>query len=441
MRKLRHILLSAGGMNALSSVLAVVLGLFAGFIILLISNPSQAVYGFVTILTGGALSMRSLGQVLTLATPIILTGLSVGFAGKTGLFNIGATGQFTFGMFGSILTAVKLATVLPGPLLLISALLAGVLAGALWGLIPGMLKALRNVHEVISCIMMNYIGVYLVNFLIREWGLNDTTRNSTLRVPGNSELPKLGLDTFFSESTSRGHVLTSSVGSGILIAILVCIIFYIVLEKTKFGYELKACGFNHEAARYAGINEKKGVMLSMVIAGGLAGLGGALVALSGTGRGIDIVDMLAAEGFQGIPVALLGLFNPIGIIFSGFLIAYFKESGFILQLTYPREIVDIIVAVIIYFSALALLLKGLVQFVFRERKRKRDDPGGDNHTNDADSGGAGLGDTGLGGTGGLGGTVLDNADSDNDGLSNAGITETGFGDAGSSTLGGAENGS
>ena len=356
-----------GGMDALSSVMAIIAGLIAGFVILLISNPSQSLGGFVTILTGGFSDMFNLGQVLYYATPIIMTGLSVGFAGKTGLFNIGASGQFTSGMFAAILVAIK-CSALPNALLCFLALVAGVIAGAIWGMIPGMLKALRNVHEVIACIMMNYIGMYLVNYLIKEAKIYDQLRNMTMRVPNNANLPTLGLEKLFSTMTDQGGVRPSSVGSGILIAIIVCVILYIVLEKTKFGYELKSCGFNREAARYAGINENRGIILSMVIAGALAGLGGALLALAGSGRGVTVVDVLANEGFQGIPVALLGLFNPIGILFSGVLIAYLTQSGFLLQrLNFAPEIIEIIVSIIIYFSALALLLKGAIQFFIKDK--------------------------------------------------------------------------
>jgi len=358
-------------MNAMSSVMAVLVGLVAGFVILLVSNPSQAVAGFVTILTGGFSDMFNFGMVLYYATSLILTGLSVGFAMKTGLFNIGASGQFTFGMYTAILVAVHF-SFLPPWARCIAALLGGTLAGAVWGTIPGMLKALRNVHEVISCIMMNYIGMYLVNYLIGVTGIYDLLRNMTVRVPVEANLPSLGLNQLFSTVTEHGSVRNSSVGSGILIAIAVGILMYIILEKTAFGYELKSCGFNREAARYAGINENRGVILSMTISGALAGLGGALIALSGTGKGIAVVDVLAGEGFQGIPIALLGLSNPLGILFSGTLIAYFQQSGFLLQRHgFAPEVIEIIVAVIIYFSALALLLKSFVSYLMRGKKEKR----------------------------------------------------------------------
>lgn len=314
--------------------------------------------------------MFNIGQVLYYAAPIIMTGLSVGFAGKTGLFNIGASGQFTFGMYASILAAVKL-SFLPPFLLCVTAVASGVLAGALWGLIPGILKALRNVHEVIACIMMNYIGMHLVNYLIRQTDIYDQLKNMTVRVPVNANISRLGLDAFFSVETASGSLRLSSAGGGIIIAVVASILLFVLLEKTKFGYELKSCGFNRDAARYAGINENRGIMLSMAIAGALAGLGGALIALAGTGRGIAVIDVLAHEGFQGIPVALLGLNNPIAIVFTGILVAYLTQSGFLLQrLNFAPEIIDIIIAVIIYFSALSLLIQGAVKFIFKIKKEK-----------------------------------------------------------------------
>ncbi|MCL2051190.1 MAG: ABC transporter permease [Lachnospiraceae bacterium] len=370
MKNERSFLSSFNGMGVLSSVIAVLIGLFAGLIILLLSNPSQGFAGFIIVLTGGFSDLFNLGQVLYYATPIIMTGLSVGFAGKTGLFNIGASGQFTFGMYAAILVAVRLSH-LPGPILCIAALLAGLAAGALWGFVPGLLKALCNVHEVIACIMMNYIGMYLVNYLIVVTEIYDRNKNMTTSVPSRVNLPTLGLDTLFSAATTGGAVRPSSVGSGILIAVITCIFIYIILEKTKFGYELKSCGYNREAAHYAGINEKKGIMLSMAIAGGLAGLGGAMLALAGAGRGIKVVDVLVPEGFMGIPVALLAFNNPLGIIFTGFLIAYLSQSGFLLQrLAFAPEIIEIIIAIIIYFSALALLLQGVIQYFMRGKKQK-----------------------------------------------------------------------
>ena len=347
--------------NVLSSVTAILTGLLAGFIILLASNASQALHGFGAILTGGFSSMRDFGQVLYFSTPIIMTGLSVGFSSKTGLFNIGAAGQFIVGAYAAVLVGVKCGF-LPGHLHWMAALAAALIAGAVWGAIPGLFKALFNVNEVIACIMMNYIGTYLVNFLITKT-IFDSLRNQSMRVMETANLPKIGMDKVF-----RDGFNVSSANCGVFIAIAFAVLVFIILEKTSFGYELKACGFNREAARYAGISEKRSIVLSMTIAGAMAGLGGALLFLAGSGKGITVVDVLAQEGFNGIPVALLGLNNPLGIIFSGMLVAYLNVGGFNMQLyNFAPQVIEIIIGVIIYFSAFALLVKNFFNSL---KKRK-----------------------------------------------------------------------
>lgn len=338
-----------------SSLIAIFVGLLFGFIILLVSNPGQALSGFFAILGGGFANMKNLGQVLYFATPLIMTGLSVGFANRTGLFNIGASGQFIVGAFAAVYVGVKW-KFLPGAAHWIVALLAAMLVGALWGLIPGILKAVCNVNVVISCIMMNYIGMYGVNLLVSNT-VFDSLKNQSKKVASTAVLPKLGMDQIFRDGNSA-----SSVNTGIFLAILAGILIFIILEKTTFGFELKACGFNSEACRYAGMSEKRNIVLSMAIAGALAALGGALLYLAGSGKGIEVVDVLAPEGFNGIPIALLGLNNPIGILFSGTFIAYLKVGGDQMQLyNFVPEVVDIIISVIIYFSAFALLFKGFIK--------------------------------------------------------------------------------
>ena len=357
-----------GFTSFMGSVLAILCGLAVGFIVLLISNPANAVNGFISILTGAFSDMKNLGQVFYSATPIILTGLSVGFANKTGLFNIGGPGQFVVGAYVAVLIGVK-CTFIPGPLLWLACLAGAMLAGALWGFVPGFLKAVCNVNEVIACIMMNYIGMYGVNFLVVET-IFDSQKNQSLPVAANANAPKLGMDQIF-----RSGASASSVNAGIFVAILAGIIIYFLIEKTKFGYELKACGYNRDAAKYAGINEKRSIILSMVIAGSLCALGGACLYLAGAGKGIEVVDTLAAEGFNGIPVALLGLNNPIGIIFAGLFMAYLNQGGFNMQLYgFAPQVIEIIIAVIIYFAAFSLLLRGLVSRVVK-RAGKNKTPG------------------------------------------------------------------
>lgn len=347
----------------LSSVFAIVIGLLVGFLILLLCNHTQALPGFLMILTGAVThGMKGIGQVFYYATTLILTGLSVGFAFKTGLFNIGAQGQFLAGAFGAVAVGITMTNL--GPIHWVVALLAGVLCGAVWGLVPGVLKAFFNVNEVISAIMMNYISLYFVNWTVKgNKALFNNLRNESYNVADSATIPKLGLDKIFDGS---------SVNSGILIAILVVILIYIILNKTTFGYEMKAVGFNRDASKYAGINEKKNIICSMLIAGAIAGLAGALLYLAGSGKHIEIVDVLGSEGFNGISVALLGLCHPIGVLFAGLFIAYLQSGGFYLQLfEFSTEIIDIIIAVIIYFSAFALLVKNVIA---RIQKKKGGNP-------------------------------------------------------------------
>ena len=264
-------------------------------------------------------------------------------------------------------------TFLPAPWHWIIALLGAAVVGGLWALIPGILKAYMNVHEVISTIMMNYIGMYLANFMVKAT-IYDSKQALSMNVTDSAVLPKAGLDKiFYNRMGVSDSIDLSTVNCGIYIAILVAIVMYIVLNKTTFGYELKACGFNQNASKYAGISEKRSIVLSMVIAGALSGLGGGLLYLSGaSGRHIKVVDVLAAEGFNGIPVALLGLSNPIGIIFSAVFIAYITLGGNYLQtLDFVPEIIDIIVACIIYFSAFSLILRGILPRFIKWIKARR----------------------------------------------------------------------
>jgi simple sugar transport system permease protein len=349
--------------SALSSVIAIAIGLFVAFIILFITNPSNAVNGFIGLVSRPVSNMKQVGDVLFVATPIMMTGLSVAFAGKTGLFNIGATGQFLFGGYFAVLVGVK-CPFIPGPLLCFAAIFAAFIAGAVWGSIPGLLKAFRNVNEVISCIMLNYISMFLVNYLVLNTVWNKLHNNS-VAVAAHANLPKMGLGNIFKSGT-----LVSAVNSGIFVAVLAAVVIYIILQKTTLGYELKACGYNKDAARYAGINERRSIITAMSISGGLAGLGGALLYLSGAGIHIEVVDVLTPYGFQGIPVSLLALHNPIGVIFSSIFVAYISVGGNFMQLFgYTPQIVDIIIAVIIYFSAFALLMKGYIQRIAKKITR------------------------------------------------------------------------
>lgn len=345
--------------SLLSSLIAIGCGLLFGLIIIFIANSGQALKGFSILLQGGFYKgIKSTGQVLYLAVPIMMTGLSVAFAFKCGLFNIGTPGQYIVGAFSAVFVAMN-CDFIPNSILWIVCLIAGGLAGALWAIVPGVLKAFKNVNIVISCIMMNYIGMLLVIEGVKRYIYNPMGAES-VSVPMSKAIPQAGLDKIFDGA---------NINLGTIIAILLCIVAYIIMNKTTFGYELKACGYNSEASRYAGMNEKKCVILSMAIAGFLAGIGGAILYMSGTGATIQTAEKLAVEGFNGIPVALLGFNNPLGVIASSIFIGYINLGGNYMQsVNIAVEIIDIIVASIIYFSSFTLYIKLLMD----RKKTKRE---------------------------------------------------------------------
>lgn len=356
-QKINNILKHPSASNVLSSVFAILLGLLLGFIILLISNYKQAIPGFFTILRGGLSGGgRGIGQVIYYSTPIMMTGLSVAFAFRNGMFNIGTPGQFIMGALAAVFVGVK-ATFLPAPIHWVAGLLAAFIVGGLWAVIPAVLKAYLNVNEVIATIMMNYIGMYAANNLVTVT-VYDMLRNQSQNVVDAANIPKMGLNVLFKGSSANG---------GFFVAVLVVIIIYIILEKTTFGFELKACGLNKDASKYAGINERRSIIISFVIAGALAGLGGGLLYLSGAGKYIEVVDVLSPEGFMGIPVALLGLSNPFGVLLSALFIAYITVGGFYMQIyEYSPEVIEIIISAIIYFSAFALFFKNLTSTISKK---------------------------------------------------------------------------
>ncbi len=341
-----------------SSVLAIISGLLFGLIIMIITNPLESIPAFFTIIFSG---FTDIGRVLEIATPIILTGLSVGFAFKTGLFNIGAAGQLMVGAIAAIYVGVEW-TFLPSSIHWLIALLAAGVAGAFWGAIPGFLKAYRNVHEVVATIMMNYIGLYFVSYMV-EYRLYDLENARSLTVKESAIIPYYGLDKLF----GRGDV-----NFGFIISLISVLIIFIILSKTTFGYQLKAVGYNKDASKYAGINEKNGIVLAMVISGLLAGLAGATIFLTGvSGRHLETTEVLVSEGFDGIPVALIGLSHPFGILFSALFIGLLEQGGFYMQgFNFAPEIIDIITSSIIYFSALVILFKGFIVKLYKKNNMK-----------------------------------------------------------------------
>lgn len=379
--------------SLLASLICIFVGLVIGFVVLLVlgwitmAQDGSAVTlsemvaktwasGFQPILHGGffktanTMGMGVRSEILQ-AAPLIMTGLSVAFAFKTGLFNIGAAGQYTVGAFFALYSSLMLK--LPWW----ACLLAATLGGALWGAIPGFFKAYLNVNEVITAIMFNWIGLYGVNTLIYQAGTGpmfntNTTKTYTIKqVSPESLIPSFNVNV--KGEAYFGKMFLPTIG--IFIAIAVAVVIWVILNKTTFGYELKACGHNKDAAKYAGINDKRNIVLSMTIAGALAGLGAGLFYLSGSKEWEPLVSTaLPAVGFNGISVALLASSNPIGCIFSALFISHITVGGGVMDASvFPSEVADIISGVVIYLCAFSMLFKNkIAKLVTRKPKGKED---------------------------------------------------------------------
>ena len=377
-----------GTRTVLASILSIIIGLAVGSIIVLIVGAASAnisgastwdgirlvLFGILS--TGrdasGALAFgfnpTSIGNMLFRATPLIMTGLSVAVAYKTGLFNIGAPGQYLMGTMASLMLALGIPSeTVPPTIIWIIAFLGGMAAGALWGAIPGFVKAYLNINEVLASIMTNWIAANVVTWAFEASNFKNlvegTKSGYVYRTEYNNVVtPKLGLDEIFP---------SSQVNAGILIAIVIAILMYILMSKTTLGYQLKACGSNRHAARYAGIKDKRNIVLSMAIAGALSAGGAALYYLSGnTEFAWQTYQSLPDTGFNGIPVALLAACNPIGVIFTGIFMSMLDIAGTQLTALTPfnEYITDVVIAAIVYLSAFSLVIK---MFISGGRKRKK----------------------------------------------------------------------
>ena len=376
--------------SVLASLISILVGLVVGAIAVFLVGIFKDTIGvkgawegvrliFIGILSTGRDALGSLtwgynavnlGDMLFRATPLIMAGLSVSVAFKTGLFNIGAPGQYLMGTMVALSIALSIPSdKVPAWIIWIIAFLAAMLAGALWGAIPGFVKAVFNINEVIACIMTNWIAANLVTwFFDGSVFCNQVEAGKTGYIYktsfNNVATTKLGLDKVFKGSQVNG---------GILIAIVIAVLVYVMMNKTTLGYQLKACGANRHAAKYAGIKDKRNIILSMAIAGSLAAAGAALYCLSGNTEFFwSTYQSLPATGFNGIPVALLALNNPIGVIFSGIFMAMLSTVG--MQLTnltaYNEYITDVIIGVIVYLSAFALFIKTWISSRKKEAAKK-----------------------------------------------------------------------
>ena len=351
-----------GFQTLLSSLICVLGGLIIGYIVLLLIEPSGAFGAIIAIMKSffrypGKMMLKYFGQTLVRTVPLLMCSLSVLFAYKVGMFNIGVAGQYVAGACGCLYAA--LAWKLPW----LPCLLIGMVAAGLLGAISGLLRTKCNVNVVISGIMLNWITLYLTNLILGK--VKSPNSPYTLELRGNNPgamLPRMGLDKLFNNE--------KSVTIAIPLAVIIAVAVWFVLNKTKFGYELKATGHNYHAARYAGMKENWNIILTMFISGALAGLGAGMLFLTGIENWETTTSSVPAMGFNGIAVAFLGGLSPIGSILSSFFIQYITFGGGNVDLqVYSSQISSLISSLIIYLCAFV----GFFKFFIQGRIRKKDE--------------------------------------------------------------------
>lgn len=349
------LLIKRDGVQTLAaSLVCVLMGLVAGYVVLLAINPSESARAMGAILKNfmylpsPKARMEYFGSTLTKNAPLLMCTLSVLFAYKVGLFNIGASGQYSVGAGLALFCALKLHA--PWPVCLFAAM-AG---GAVMGTIAGALKAYLNVNEVIAGIMLNWMSLYLVNTMLSPFKSGGSTYTGALKTnsPG-ALLPGKLLQSLFG-----CRYITVAVPLSVIIAVVVMV----VMDKTKLGYELRATGLNKNAAKYAGMKEKRNTILTMAISGLLAGTGAAFLFLSGIEQWSCAQTAVPAMGFNGIAAAFLGALNPIACIFSSFFIQHITSGGsYVNKMVYCAQISDLISSIIIYFCSFALFIKHCIR--------------------------------------------------------------------------------
>lgn len=342
--------------NVLYTIIAIIAGLLIGAVFLMIAGISPAVaYGklFSSIFS----KPKYLVWTLVYASPLIFTGLSVAFSFRTGVFNIGAEGQFVIG--GLVACVLGIVLKLPAGLHAIVCLVAAAAAGCIWSLIVGVLKVKRGIHEVLSFIMFNWIAFYLSNYVVNLPGIHRDSSEATQDVAASARL--------LMPEGLRSTLDCSNAHWGIVLAVIAAVIIWVIIEKTTLGYKLKAVGFNSNGAEYGGIDANKSILTALGISGLLSGIGGAVQVLGMAGR----LSQFAGQegfGFEGITVALIGSSNPIGCIFSGLFYGAMKYGGSKLSIVKaPSEVVDIIMGCIVLLIAIAHVFK---VFVLKAAKKK-----------------------------------------------------------------------
>ena len=360
----KNILKNNGVQSLLASLLCIVLGLLIGYIVLLFINPSGAGEAITTVIKNFLTynrpdtQMKYFGNTLVKTAPLLMCALSILFAYKVGLFNIGASGQYTAGACAALYAALQWHwSWLPCMLLAIA-------AGCVMGAIVGLLKAYCNVNEVISGIMLNWIMLYTTNMILTNVKEATSPYTVQMRSFGSAAvLPTLGLDKLFNGN--------AYVTLAIPLAIILAIVVDVVLNKTRFGYELRATGNNKFAAKYCGMAEKRNIILTLMIAGALSGLGASLLYQSGYEQWQVTASSVPAMGFNGIAATFLGGLNPIGTIFASFFIQHITSGGAYVDKTmYCSQISDLISAIIIYLCGFVLFMKYAMNTAIAKREEK-----------------------------------------------------------------------
>ena len=352
--------------SILAALLCILIGLLIGYIALLLINPSGAGEAIITILKNyftypsAAAAKKYLGNTLVKAAPLLMCALSIQFCYQTGLFNIGAAGQYVAGAGAALYCALTL------HLHWSICLLAAVAAGGLFGAVVGFLKAYLNVNEVISGIMLNWIGLYCVNMMLT--GVKETASPYTVTIESTNTsalLPSLGLGSLF----SNNKYVTVAIPLSVIIAVLI----KIVLSKTVFGYEIKATGLSRDAAKYSGMKEKRNVILSLFIGGALAGAGAAFLYLTGYEQWSVTQSTVPGMGFNGIAATFLGGLDPIGTVFASYFIQHITSGGSYLDKNiYPSQISDFISAIIIYLCGFVLFFKLYLNRILNRKNEEGD---------------------------------------------------------------------
>ena len=365
MKKKHSTILRLDGVQTLlASLLCILGGLLVGFIVLLLIEPSGAWEAITSVLQSffrypsAKLQLKYFGQTLTRTAPLIMCSLSVLFAYKVGLFNIGVAGQYVAGACAALYFGLALR--MPWWVCMIAAMLSGALMGAL----SGALKTYRNVNVVISGIMLNWIALYVTNMILSMDGLKNPMSPYTMQLRGvnpGALIPQMGLNTLF--GTDR------SVTIAIPMAVIMALIVWFLLNKTKFGYELKATGYNYHAARYCGMKENRNIIVTMMLSGALAGMGAALLYLTGIEEWETTISSVPAMGFNGIAVAFLGGLSPIGSILAAYFIQHITMGGGNVDLSvYCAQISSLISSLIIFLCAFVAFFKLAIQNHLRRRE-------------------------------------------------------------------------